>query len=88
MDRAAYRHLDGGSPDHGSTRHVWCAVLERICRLYDHGFDLVNATVDGLVEETMESLGEDISADRGEEIQARDIYQYRYRIVAAFELAE
>lgn len=82
------RHLDGGGPHHRSTRHLWCVVLAAICRLYDHGFDLVNATVDDLVEEIMTSLREDISADRGEESQPRDIYQYSHRIVAAFELAE
>ncbi|HMR50715.1 MAG TPA: hypothetical protein PKE40_15725 [Arachnia sp.] len=82
------RHLDGGGPDHRNTRHLWCVVLATICRLYDHGFDLVNATLDDLVEDIMKTLREDISTDRGEESQPRDIYQYRYRIVAAFEVAE
>lgn len=82
------RHLDDGGPDHRSTRHLWCVVLATICRLYDHGFNLVNATLDDLVENIMKTLREDISTDRGEESQPRDIYQYRYRIVSAFEVAE
>ncbi len=82
------RHLDDGGPKHRSTRHLWCVVLATVCRLYDQGFDLVNATVDDIVGEIMESLREDVSADRSEETRARDVYQYTYRVVAAFELAD
>lgn len=82
------QHLDDGGPDHRSTRHLWCVVVATICRLYDHGLNLVTATLDDLVEEIMKSLKEDISTDRGEESQPRDIYQYKHRLVAAFELAQ
>ncbi|MFT3970488.1 MAG: hypothetical protein QM695_09455 [Micropruina sp.] len=82
------RHLDGGGPDHRSSRHLWCVVLATLCRLYDHGINLVNGALDDLVENITKALREDISTDRGEESQPRDIYQYRYRIVAAFEVAE
>lgn len=81
------RHLDGGGPDHRSTRHLWCVVLATLCRLYDRGFELANATVDELVDEIMGALREDVSTDRGEETRARDIYQYKHRVVAAFEFA-
>lgn len=88
IGEAFERHLDGGGPAHRSTRHLWCVVLATICRLYDRGFNLVNATLDDLVENIVEALRGDISTDRGEESQPRDIYQYRYRTVAAFEVAE
>lgn len=40
---------NGGGPAHRSNRHLWCVVLATICRLYDRGFNLFNARVDGLV---------------------------------------
>lgn len=82
------RQLDSGGPDHRSNRHLWCVVLATICRLYDQGFDFVNATVDDLVGEIMGRLREDVSVDRGEDTRARDVYQYKYRVVAAFDLAD
>ncbi|GAA1050112.1 hypothetical protein [Arthrobacter russicus] len=88
MGEEIERHLAGGGPDHGTARHLWCVVLATICRLYDHGFNLVSGTRDDLVETIMKSLRDGISTDRGEQSQSRDIYQNRHRIVAAFEVAE
>lgn len=82
------RQLADGAPDHRSTRHLWCVVLATLCRLYDRGFDLVNRTHDDLIQNIMKALREGISTDRGVETRPRDIYQYRHRIVAAFEVAE
>lgn len=82
------RYLDSGGPDHRSTRHLWCVVLATICRIYDHGFDLVKVSADDLVDEMMTRLKENVSSDRRDETRARDIYQYKYRVVAAFELAD
>ncbi|WP_085529413.1 hypothetical protein [Kocuria massiliensis] len=82
------RHLDGGGPDRRSSRHLWCVVLATICRLYDEAFSFITSSVDDLVGAVMMRLREDISFDRTDDTQARDIYQYKYRVVAAFELVE
>ena len=63
-------------------------VLATICRLYDEAFSFITSSVDDLVGAVMMRLREDISFDRTDDTQARDIYQYKYRVVAAFELVE
>lgn len=80
------RHLDGGGPDCRSNRHLWCVVLATICRLYDHTATFARRSVEELVDGAMKLLKQDASADRGEQTQARDVYWYRRRIVAAFDV--
>ncbi|WP_454823374.1 hypothetical protein [Kocuria marina] len=82
------RHLVGGAPDGRSSRHLWCVVLATICRLYDEAFSFITSSVDDLVGAVVMRLREETSFDRTDDIHARDIYQYKYRVVAAFELVE
>lgn len=82
------RHLDGRGPDRRSTRHLWCVILATICRLYDQAIAFAKHSIDHLVHEVINMLREDVSTDRGEETRARDGYQYRHRILAAFDLVD
>lgn len=80
------RHLGGGGPDRRSNRHLWCVVLATICRLYDQGFSVFEEAADDAVHAIMQELREDVSASRSSDTSAQDIYQYRHRVVAAFNL--
>lgn len=62
--------------------------MATICRLYDRAFTFAKHSIDDLVHEVMNMLREDVSTDRGEETRARDVYQYRHRILAAFDIAD
>lgn len=83
------RHLANGGPDPRSTHHFWCVVLTTLCRLYDQGFDLVNANLDDRVEGVMRCLRKDTSANPGEESEPRGICHGKSKtIVLAFTLDE
>jgi hypothetical protein len=78
------RRLSDGGPDRRSNRHLWCVVLAAICRLFDEAGDFTKRSIDELVDEVVRLLEEEVSQGRSDSVQARDIYQYRKRVVAAF----
>lgn len=79
-------YLSGGGPDRKRINHVWCVVLATICRLYDQGFSIFEEAVASGVDAVLHELQQDASTSRTDDTQAQDIYAYKLRVKAAFDL--
>lgn len=80
-------NLAGGGHDRKGINHIWCVVLATICRLYDQGFALFEDAGNAALDAIMRELQKAASSSRSEDTQSQDIYAYKLRVKAAFDLA-
>lgn len=81
------KNLAEGGPDRTKINHIWCVVLATICRLYDQGFSLFEDAIDSAVDAVLHELKQEASTDRTEYTNAQDVYEYKDKVKAAFDLA-